>query len=156
MVGPRGRSITTGLGRKPVGGCYSAEMRRPAIRSTAHEPMHLFDYRPLSPCWFRDVFLSKQLYWGTPNQLMAYPNQIGQWEPVTISAFTKCGYMVQFDSWAPEWDLEVPQPHRPITRMGLPIAQCFASRRVPLGLTGREMLPPKRSKVSHRFFISLD
>ena len=27
------------LGRKPVGGCYSAEMRRPAIRSTAHDPM---------------------------------------------------------------------------------------------------------------------
>ena len=35
-------------------------------------------------------------------------------------------------------------------------AQGFASRRVPLGLTGREMLPTKRSKVSHRFFISLD
>ena len=37
-VGPGGRSITTGLGRKPEGGCYSAEMRRPAIRSTAHDP----------------------------------------------------------------------------------------------------------------------
>ena len=35
------RSIATGLGRKPVGGCYSAEMRRPAIRSTAHEPIRL-------------------------------------------------------------------------------------------------------------------
>ena len=35
--GPGGRSIATGLGRKPVGGCYSAEMRRPAIRSTAHD-----------------------------------------------------------------------------------------------------------------------
>ena len=34
-----GRSIATGLGRKPVGGCYSAEMRRPAIRSTAHDPI---------------------------------------------------------------------------------------------------------------------
>ena len=31
-----GGSIATGLGRKPMGGCYSAEMR-PAIRSTAHE-----------------------------------------------------------------------------------------------------------------------
>ena len=27
------------LGKKPVGGCYSAEMRRPAIRSTAHDPI---------------------------------------------------------------------------------------------------------------------
>ena len=35
-VGPGGRSIATGLGWKPVGGCDSAEMRRPAIRSTAH------------------------------------------------------------------------------------------------------------------------
>ena len=34
-----GSSIATGLGRKPVGGCYSAEMRRPAIRSTAHDPI---------------------------------------------------------------------------------------------------------------------
>ena len=32
------RSIVTGLGRKPVGYCYSVEMRRPAIRSTAHDP----------------------------------------------------------------------------------------------------------------------
>ena len=32
-----GGSIATGLGRKPMGGCYSAEMRRPAIKSTAHE-----------------------------------------------------------------------------------------------------------------------
>ena len=40
-VGPGGRSIATGLGRNPVGGCYSAEMRRPAIRSTAHDPMRL-------------------------------------------------------------------------------------------------------------------
>ena len=32
------RSIATGSGRKPVGGCYSAEIRRPAIRSTAHDP----------------------------------------------------------------------------------------------------------------------
>ena len=32
------RSIATGLGRKPVGYCYSVEMRRPAIRSTAHDP----------------------------------------------------------------------------------------------------------------------
>ena len=38
-VKPGGRSIATGLGRKPVGGCYSAEMRRPAIRSTAHDPI---------------------------------------------------------------------------------------------------------------------
>ena len=38
-VGPGGRSIATGLGRKPVRGCYSAEMRRPAIRSTAHDPI---------------------------------------------------------------------------------------------------------------------
>ena len=37
--GPGGRSIATGLGRKPVGGCDSAEMRRPAIRSTAHVPI---------------------------------------------------------------------------------------------------------------------
>ena len=41
----RGRSIATGLGRKPVGGCYSAEMRRPAIRSTAHT------HAPI-PFWF--------------------------------------------------------------------------------------------------------
>ena len=41
-VGPGGRSIATGLGRKPVGGCYSAEMRRPAIRSTAHGPIHIY------------------------------------------------------------------------------------------------------------------
>ena len=34
-----GRSIATGLGRKPMGGCYSAEVRRPAIRSTAHDPI---------------------------------------------------------------------------------------------------------------------
>ena len=34
-----GKSIATGLGREPVGGCYSAEMRRPAIRSTAHYPI---------------------------------------------------------------------------------------------------------------------
>ena len=40
-VGPGGRSIATGLGRKPVGGCYSAEMRRPAIRSAAHEPSYI-------------------------------------------------------------------------------------------------------------------
>ena len=38
-VGPGGRNIATGLGRKPVGGCDSAEMRRPAIRSTAHNPI---------------------------------------------------------------------------------------------------------------------
>ena len=38
-VGPRGRSIATGLGRKPVGGCDSAEMWRPAIRSTAQDPI---------------------------------------------------------------------------------------------------------------------
>ena len=31
-----GRSIATGIRRKPVGGCDSAEMRRPAIRTTAH------------------------------------------------------------------------------------------------------------------------
>ena len=31
--------IAIGLGRKPVGGCYIAEMRRPAIRSTAHDPI---------------------------------------------------------------------------------------------------------------------
>ena len=37
--GGGGGSIATGLGRKPVGGCYSAEMRRPAIRSTAHDPI---------------------------------------------------------------------------------------------------------------------
>ena len=37
-VGPVGRSVATGLGRKPVRGCYSAEMRRPAIRTTAHDP----------------------------------------------------------------------------------------------------------------------
>ena len=37
--GGGGESIATGLGRKPVGGCYSAEMRRPAIRSTAHDPI---------------------------------------------------------------------------------------------------------------------
>ena len=34
-----GGSLATGLGRKPVGGCYSAEMRRPAIRSTVHDPI---------------------------------------------------------------------------------------------------------------------
>ena len=34
-----GRSIATGLGRKPVGGYNSAEIRRPVIRSTAHEPI---------------------------------------------------------------------------------------------------------------------
>ena len=34
-----GKSIATGLGREPVVGCYSAEMRRPAIRSTAHDPI---------------------------------------------------------------------------------------------------------------------
>ena len=34
-----GGSIAICLGRKSVGGCYSAEMRRPAIRSTAHEPI---------------------------------------------------------------------------------------------------------------------
>ena len=34
-----GKSIATGLGREPVGGCYNAEMRRPAIRSTAHDPI---------------------------------------------------------------------------------------------------------------------
>ena len=33
-----GRSVATGLEGKPVGGCHSAEMRRPAIRSTAHAP----------------------------------------------------------------------------------------------------------------------
>ena len=38
-VGPGGRSIATGLGRKPLEGCNSAEMRRPAIRSTAHTPI---------------------------------------------------------------------------------------------------------------------
>ena len=38
-VGPGGRSIATGLGRKPVGGCYSAEMQRPATRSTTHDPI---------------------------------------------------------------------------------------------------------------------
>ena len=32
-------SIVTGLWRKPAGSCYSAEMRRPAIMSTAHEPI---------------------------------------------------------------------------------------------------------------------
>ena len=37
--GAWGRSIAIGLGRKPVGGCYSAEMRRPAIRSTEHDPI---------------------------------------------------------------------------------------------------------------------
>ena len=37
--GGGGGTIATGLGRKPVGGCYSAEMRKPAIRSTAHEPI---------------------------------------------------------------------------------------------------------------------
>ena len=37
--GGGGKSIATGLGREPVGGCYSAEMRRPAIRSTAHDPI---------------------------------------------------------------------------------------------------------------------
>ena len=31
--------VATGLGREPVRGCYSAEMRRPAIRSTAHDPI---------------------------------------------------------------------------------------------------------------------
>ena len=35
-----GRSIATGLSRNPVGGCYSAEMRRPASRSTAHDPTY--------------------------------------------------------------------------------------------------------------------
>ena len=34
-----GERKATGLGRKSVGGCYSAEMRRPVIRSTAHEPI---------------------------------------------------------------------------------------------------------------------
>ena len=34
-------------------------------------------------------------------------DQIGQWEPATIAAFTDTGYMVQFDGWGPEWDLEV-------------------------------------------------
>ena len=34
-------------------------------------------------------------------------DQIGQWEPATIAAFTDAGYMVQFDGWGPEWDLEV-------------------------------------------------
>ena len=34
-----GRSIAIGSGKKPVGGCYSAKMRRPAIRSTAHDPI---------------------------------------------------------------------------------------------------------------------
>ena len=43
-VGPGGRSIATGLGRKPVGGCDSAEMRGPAIRSTAHEPNQTFHH----------------------------------------------------------------------------------------------------------------
>ena len=37
--GGGGGTIATGLGRKPVGGCYNAETRRPAIRSTAHEPI---------------------------------------------------------------------------------------------------------------------
>ena len=45
-VGPGGRSIATGLGKKPVGGCYSAEMQRPAIRSTAHDP--ILSYRRVS------------------------------------------------------------------------------------------------------------
>ena len=40
-VGPGRRSIVTDLGRKPVGGCDSAEMRRPAIRSTAHAPSYV-------------------------------------------------------------------------------------------------------------------
>ena len=35
--GGGGGGVATGLGRKPVGGCDSAEMRRPATRSTAHE-----------------------------------------------------------------------------------------------------------------------
>ena len=38
-TGPAGRVIATGLGREPVEGCYSAEMGRPAIRSTAHDPI---------------------------------------------------------------------------------------------------------------------
>ena len=37
--GGGGGGIATGLGRKPVGGCYSAGMRRPAIRSTVHDPI---------------------------------------------------------------------------------------------------------------------
>ena len=43
-VGLGGRSITTGLGMKPVRGCDSAQMQRPAIRSTAHSPMFLCAY----------------------------------------------------------------------------------------------------------------
>ena len=39
-----GEELATGLGKKPVGGCYSAEMRRPAIRSTAHDPILVYIY----------------------------------------------------------------------------------------------------------------
>ena len=41
---------------------------------------------------------------GTTVQVV---DQIGQWEPATIATFTDAGYMVQFDGWGPEWDLEV-------------------------------------------------
>ena len=37
--GARERDVTEALGVKSVGGCYSDEMRRPAIRSTAHSPI---------------------------------------------------------------------------------------------------------------------
>ena len=52
-LSPGGRSIATGLRRKPVGGCYGAEMRRPAIRSTAHDlilsyPIPVLSYPILS------------------------------------------------------------------------------------------------------------
>lgn len=41
---------------------------------------------------------------GTTVQVI---DHIGQWEPATISAFVETGYVVQFDGWGPEWDLEV-------------------------------------------------
>ena len=49
-VGPGGRSIATGLGRKPVGGCYSAEMWRPAIRSTAHDAILFYPFYSVVTC----------------------------------------------------------------------------------------------------------
>ena len=75
-------SIATGLGRKPGGCCYSAEMRRPAIRSTAHDP--ILSYPILNCANTQEIYFP-----GTGSKNIIAPSPVKQlWKYSQMNANT--------------------------------------------------------------------
>ena len=98
-VGPGGTSIATGLGRKPVGGCYSAEMARPVISSTAHDPilsyilLLLLMHHAASKCKKSPQIDVHQLIWWTDSKISIISSS--QWIEKSCRKWKKSGRQKQ-------------------------------------------------------------